>query len=204
MIGSIAGLVLAGGGSRRMGGSDKFLLQLAGQSLIGRAISRLEPQVGNLAISANCDPALLAAWPHPVLPDPQPAGRGPLAGILAGLDWCGAEASHLVTVASDTPFYPTDLGDRLMAAAGGDMETIVLVASGGRTHPVFGLWPVSVRTDLHDWLEDGASLKITDFTDTRPHRICAFPAAADDDPFFNINTPDDMAEAVRRISETAR
>jgi molybdopterin-guanine dinucleotide biosynthesis protein A len=203
MTDSIAGLVLAGGGSRRMGGSDKSLLQLGGRSLIGRAISRLEPQVGALAISANCDPALLAAWACPVLPDPPPAGRGPLAGILAGLDWCAAQATHLVTVASDTPFFPLDLVERLMAAAGGDIETIVLAASGGRTHPVFGLWPVSARTDLHDWLASGASLKVTDFTDTRPHGICAFPSAADGDPFFNINTPDDMAEAVRRASETA-
>ena len=202
MTGSIAGLVLAGGGSRRMGGGNKFLLQLAGKSLIGRAISRLQPEVGRLAISANCDPALLAAWPYPVLPDPPPAGRGPLAGILAGLDWCGAEASHLVTVASDTPFYPVDLADRLLTAAGGDRETIVLAASGGRTHPVFGLWPVSMRADLRDWLARGASLKVTDFTDTRPHTVCAFPTDPDGDPFFNINTPDDMAEAVRRISET--
>lgn len=204
MTGSIAGLVLAGGGSRRMGGSDKFLLQLAGQSLLGRAISRLEPQVLNLAISANCDPALLAAWPYPVLPDPPPAGRGPLAGILAGLDWCAGQASHLVTIASDTPFYPEDLVDRLVTAAGGETETIVLAASGGRTHPVFGLWPVSMRTDLRDWLARGASLKVAEFTFTQPCMICPFPAAPDGDPFFNVNTPDDMAEAIRRASDTVR
>ncbi|MEX0956201.1 MAG: molybdenum cofactor guanylyltransferase MobA [Rhizobiaceae bacterium] len=203
MTDSIAGLVLAGGGSRRMGGRDKFLLQLGARSLIDRAISRLEPQVGTLAISANCDPAVLTAWPYPVLPDPPPAGRGPLAGVLAGLDWCADQASHLVTVASDTPFYPVDLADRLIAAAGGDTETIVIAASCGRTHPVFGLWPVSIRSDLHDWLASGASLKVTDFIDSRPHRICAFPSGPNGDPFFNINTPDDMVEAVRRASETA-
>jgi molybdopterin-guanine dinucleotide biosynthesis protein A len=199
----IAGLVLAGGQSRRMGGGDKFLIELNGRTLLEHAIERLRPQVGELAISANCDPGLLAAYRLPVLPDPAPAGRGPLAGILAGLDWAAESsgASHLVTAASDTPFFPADLVARLAQAAGSGTDTIVLAASAGRVHPVFGLWPLVVREPLRRWMKDGPSLKVTDFTDTRSHARCDFEIGATSDPFFNINTPDDLELAANRATE---
>lgn len=188
-----------------MGGGEKFLLDLDGQTLLQRAIGRLLPQVDHIAISANCDPVLLADYPYPVLPDPLPAGRGPLAGIMAGLDWAAASsgASHLTVVASDTPFFPTDLVERLVSLTKSDPDAIILSASGGRTHPVFGLWPLSVGNALRDWLESGASLKVTDFTDSRKHHICDFPFGDDRDPFFNVNTPEEMTKARNRISQEA-
>lgn len=203
MTDEIAGLILAGGASRRMGGGDKFLLELAGTALIDRAIERLAPQVEKLAISANCDPALLNARDLPVIADAPPAGRGPLAGILAGMDWATAEteASHLLTVASDTPFFPDDLAEALAAAADDDIDSPVLAASSGRVHPVFGLWPLSLREPLRNWLADGRSLKVTDFADERTYRVCHFFPGESEDPFFNINTPDDLEEAERWVAK---
>ena len=196
MTENIAGLILAGGASRRMGGGDKSLMPLAGKRLIDRAIERLKPQVGKMAISANCDPNLLANTSLPVLPDAPPAGRGPLAGILAGLEWAAAagEASHLVTVATDTPFFPLDLVARLRAA--GPKTAIVLASSGGRPHPVFGLWPVEVKNALGDWLRNDNPLKVATFVDSRQNTTCVFD---DDGAFFNINTPQDLAEAEKRL-----
>ena len=127
--GETAGLVLAGGQSRRMGGGDKFLAELAGETLIARTVRRLAAQVAKTAISANCNPALLAGLNLPVLPDAPPS-RGPLSGIQAGLAWAQAEGcSHIVTAASDTPFFPPDLVARLAAAAT-SRDAIVLAASG--------------------------------------------------------------------------
>lgn len=198
----VAGLVLAGGKSRRMGGGDKFLLELGGRTLLDRVLARLEAQAGDIAVSANCDPALLAGHSCPVLPDPPPAGRGPLAGIMAGLDWAASRtaATHIVTVASDTPFFPTDLVRQLTDAGKGSGE-IVLAASAKRVHPVFGLWPVSSREVLRTWLDAGSSLKVTDFADRHGWCRCAFEVGADGDPFFNINTPDDLAAAAARLAE---
>lgn len=189
-----------------MGGGDKFLLDLGGRSLLDRGIERLAPQVGAIAISANCDPALLADLSLPIIPDTPPAGRGPLAGILAGLDWAAAEtdARFLVTVACDTPFFPDDLAGALLDAADGDTETPVLAASAGRIHPVFGLWPLSLAGPLREWLDADRSLKVTDFADERLHRVCHFFPGGEGDPFFNINTPDDLAEAERRIAGDER
>ncbi|MBO6716404.1 MAG: molybdenum cofactor guanylyltransferase MobA [Rhizobiaceae bacterium] len=198
---AIAGLVLAGGQSRRMGGGHKFLLELGGKPLLRHAIDRLHPQLGEMAISANCDPAILAPYRLPILPDPTPSGRGPLAGILSGLDWAAERAgtSHLVTVASDTPFFPADLVERVKDAAGNDVDQIVLAVSGGQTHSVFGMWPVSEREPLRAWLEAGRSLKVTDFVESRRWATCEFDNACD--PFFNINTPDDLAAAANRLRE---
>lgn len=203
MARAIAGLVLAGGQSRRMGGGDKFLLDLGGQTLLERAIGCLSPQVDELAVSANCDPSLLTGYSGPVLPDAPPAGRGPLAGILAGLDWAADQTrtSHLVTAASDTPFFPADLVARLLHAARDDHDLIVLASSGGQTHPVFGLWPVQLRHSLREWLARGRNLKVTDFVESRRWTLCEYAIEAGADPFFNVNTPDDIITATRRLSE---
>jgi molybdopterin-guanine dinucleotide biosynthesis protein A len=106
-------------------------------------------------------------------------------------------------VASDTPFFPENLARALVEAAGDDRETIVLAASNGRIHPVFGLWPVSAREALRAWLGTGSSLKVTDFTDSRKYRSRDFAVGSEGDPFFNINTPDDLAEAERRLTGAA-
>lgn len=201
MVETIAGLILAGGASRRMGGSDKFLLQIGGQPLIDRAIDRLRPQVGPVAISANCDPSRLGDTRLPMVPDAEPAGRGPLAGILAGLEWARAETtvSHLVTAASDAPFFPADLVARLVASARTSGQ-IVLAASRGRRHPVFGLWPLGEYEPLGDWLRSGTSLKVTDYVGSRNNTACDFQDETGIDPFFNVNTPEHLDEA-RRLAE---
>ena len=148
MTGLIAGLVLAGGRATRLGGGDKPLRLLGGRPMLARVLERLLPQVEQIAISANGDPARFAAFGLPVLPDDGPAGRaGPLAGILSGLQWARREAAFekLLTVAGDTPFFPTDLAARLNAASAGHPDRIAVAASGGRRHPVFALWPVVAR-----------------------------------------------------------
>ena len=201
MTEKIAGLVLAGGASRRMGGGDKCFMSLGSERLIDRAVARLRPQVGPLAISANSDPALFDGLDLPILPDTPPAGRGPLAGILAGLEWAEGCATHLVTVAADTPFFPSELVARMRSAA--TDGAIVLASSGGRRHAVFGLWPVSELEPLRDWLEAGHSLKVRDYVDGRQNQRCEFADTEETDPFFNINTPQDLAEA-QRLARAAR
>ena len=199
--GEIAGLVLAGGESRRMGGGHKFLLRLAGETMLARTVARLSPQVASLAISANCDPELLAGTTFPVLADPPPVPRGPLSGLKSGLAWSSAQGvSHIVTVASDTPFFPEDLVLRLRDAAP-SADAVVLAASDGRIHPVFGLWPVSVAPVLDRFLQKDAGNRMMDFVRRCEWTSVDFALLDRDDPFFNINTRDDLAEAERRIRE---
>lgn len=191
----IAGVVLAGGRSSRMGGGDKTLLPLGPHTVIEEAITRLRPQVDRIAINANGDPARFARLRLPVLTDAFGTYDGPLAGILTGLIWAQTnDADALVTVAGDTPFLPLDLVARLLNA---DPEaTIVLAASNGRRHPTFGLWPVRLADDLATFLRTQPSRRVNDFVDRHRHTIVEFDTTPFD-PFFNINTPDDLAEAQR-------
>jgi molybdenum cofactor guanylyltransferase len=201
--GDIAGLVLAGGESRRMGGGHKFLLKLAGETMLDRVIARLSPQVAALAISANCDPALLAPSGLPILADPPSGSRGPLSGIGSGLSWAASQGfSHIATAASDTPFFPEDLVARLLHAAP-SRDAIALAASGGRVHPVFGLWPVSAASALDSFLREETGSKMTDFVSLCEWTAVDFAFASGFDPFFNINTQDDLAAARRRIGDAA-
>lgn len=199
---STPGVILAGGKATRMGGGDKGLKSVAGERLIDRVIARLRPQCAPLAINANGDPARFAEFGLPVLPDSLPDHPGPLAGVLAGLDWAaGLGADAIVTVAADTPFFPADLVARLQAAAG--PTGLALAASRDDTgklwqHPTFGLWPVSLRDDLRAALEGGLR-KIVLWTDRHQAGIAEFPSDPFD-PFFNINTPEDIAEAERLIA----
>lgn len=197
----IAGLVLAGGAGRRMGGANKALVSLAERPLIAHTIDRFAPQVGPLAISANRDAGRLSDFGLPVLADRDPRLLGPLAGILAGLEWAAdTGASHLATVAADTPFTPRDLVARLAAGTGTSPQAIALAVSGGRTHPVFGLWPVSLGEALANHLENDRDRSVMAFA--RIHGMCGVDFPIDDgrDPFFNVNTPDELDEA-RRILE---
>ncbi|MBN9890062.1 molybdenum cofactor guanylyltransferase MobA [Salipiger abyssi] len=188
------GVILAGGLATRMGGGDKASLMLGGQSLLSHAVERLEPQVAGLALNANGDPARFAATGLRVLSDPLSGHPGPLAGILAGLDWAAAEGGDtVVSVACDTPFFPCDLVPQLLLAAEGMGAPLALAASRGRRHPVFGLWPVSLRGALRAALERGER-KVAAFAEAHGGREAAFPAPGLD-PFFNINTPADLAEA---------
>lgn len=198
----IPGVILAGGKATRMGGGDKGLKVVAGERLLDRVIARCRPQCDPLAINANGDPARLAEFGLPILPDSLPDHPGPLAGVLAGLDWAaGLGAASIVTVAADTPFFPADLVARLQTAAG--PSGLALAASRDDTgklwqHPTFGLWPVGLRDDLRRALEGGLR-KIVLWTDRHGAGIAEF-SSDPFDPFFNINTPEDIAAADRLIA----
>lgn len=203
----IAGVILAGGLARRMGGGDKALLRLDGRTLLARVIDRLTPQVGPLALNANGDPGRFAAFGLPVIADTVEGFAGPLAGVLAGLRWAEQRScSHIVTAAADTPFFPDDLVDRLRRAAEDAGQPIALAAThdpqrGLSEHPTFGLWPVALADDLERALQDGLR-KVIVWTS----RHGAARALFDDAgawPFFNVNTPEDMVEAERIVRERA-
>lgn len=191
----IFGVILAGGAARRMGGADKALLLLEGLRLVDRVIERLRPQVAALAISANGPLERFAGLHLPTLPDD--TSHGPLSGILAGLDWAAAAgASHLVSAAVDTPFLPCDLVPRLCLAGERHIDSFAIARSGGRDHPTFGLWPVSLRDDLRTFLEEAASTRVMGFVG----RHDAARADFDDvHAFANLNTPEDLAAAQRRL-----
>ncbi|MHB2168182.1 molybdenum cofactor guanylyltransferase MobA [Alsobacter sp. R-9] len=194
----ILGVLLAGGLARRMGGGDKPLRDVAGRSMLARAIDRLAPQCAALALNANGDPSRFEAFGLPVVPDSVPGFAGPLAGILAGLDHASAQpgTTHVVSVAADCPFLPRDLVARFAAACGEDGADIACAASAGQTHPVIGLWPVRLRDDLRRALVDEDLRKIDRFTARYRVATVEWPAEPVD-PFFNANTPEDVAEAER-------
>ncbi|MEV8465668.1 molybdenum cofactor guanylyltransferase MobA [Fluviibacterium sp. DFM31] len=198
---NLGGVILAGGQARRMGGGDKGALVLGGRSLLDRVIDRLGPQVGPMMLNANGDAARFAEYGLPVRGDSLPGYPGPLAGVLAGLDWASeAGLTHIVTAAADTPFFPADLAPRLARAAERAATPIALAATqeGGRMtrHPTFGLWPVALRADLRAALEGGLR-KVVLWTDKHGAASTAFH----DDAFFNINTPEDLARAERMVRE---
>ncbi|WMS41017.1 molybdenum cofactor guanylyltransferase MobA [Acuticoccus sp. MNP-M23] len=191
-------IILAGGLARRMGGGDKALLPLNGRPLLAHVIAQLAPQAGAIAINANGDPARFAAFGLPVLADPVADYPGPLAGILAGLRWAAAAgAPDVVSVAADTPFFPADLVVRLRAAAADACAPIALAATpdparGVARHPTFGLWSTALADDLAEALA-GGTRKIVAWTDRHGAATALFDAPGD--PFFNLNTPDDLARA---------
>ena len=201
----IAGLILAGGLSSRLGGGDKCLLELAGKPLLRHVIDRICSQVGTLALNANGDPARFAAFGLPVLPDTVAGYPGPLAGVLAGLEWIKAQAplGRLATVAGDTPFFPHDLIRQMAAAAGKTPEAVVIAGAAGREHPTFALWPADTAAPLRAYLHAGGR-KALDFIHAHPFIRVDFPASGGRDPFFNINTPQDMAEAERMMEDENR
>lgn len=197
------GIILAGGRALRMGGGDKAVLALDGVPLIKHVIARLSPQCAGLALSANGDPARFSGFGVPVLPDSMPDHPGPLAGVLAGLDWAAQTgAAAIVTAAVDTPFLPDDLVDRLQSAAAAN--GLCLAASRDaqgvvQRHPTFGLWPVALRDDLRAALGGGAR-KVAAWADTH-HAGQAIFDSRPFDPFFNINTPNDLAAAQAMIRQ---
>jgi molybdopterin-guanine dinucleotide biosynthesis protein A len=203
--GTVACILLAGGLSTRMGGGDKPLRQLGGQPVLARLLERLRPQAATLAISANGDPARFAPFQLPVIADTVPGHAGPLAGILAGIEWALRDVglTHVVTVPADTPFVPPDLVSRLGDAAARTASGLAVAASDGMTHPPIALWPVGLHDDLARFLHRGAERKVSAFVMPRGPAICQFGpvrvGGRDVDPFFNINTPADMEEAERLL-----
>lgn len=190
------GVILAGGQATRMGGGDKGLREVAGKPLLDHVIVRLAPQVGGLALNANGDPSRFAKYRLPVVADSLPDWPGPLAGVLAGMDWAAAQgADSVVSVAADTPFFPLDLVAQLQAAAGPSGLALAATREGGKLwrHPTFGLWPVALRDDLRAELLGGLR-KVVLWTDQHGAGTAEF-GTDPFDPFFNINTPEDIAVA---------
>jgi molybdopterin-guanine dinucleotide biosynthesis protein A len=193
------GVVLAGGLARRMGGGDKARLRIGGRTIIERVLARLKPQCAALILNANGDPARFADTGLAVVPDSVPDFAGPLAGILAGLDWAAREApdvADIVSVPGDCPFLPEDLVARLSAARTREAAPLACARSGEWRHPVVGLWPVALRGDLRQALVAEGMRKIEAWTARHGVAVADWPAVPVD-PFFNINTPDDAAEAER-------
>ena len=194
----VVGIVLAGGQARRMGGGDKCLLEIGGQSLLARAIDRLAPQVGALVINANGDESRFSSFKQTVVKDTVEGFVGPLAGVLAGMRWAQSnapDARHILTVASDTPFFPRDLTLRLLHVTGEGELSIALASSNGRVHPVFGLWPVGLADHLEEALTSGLR-KILDWTDMHKMVEVVFETDGGEiDPFFNVNRPEDLVRA---------
>ncbi len=184
----LAALVLAGGQAARMGGGDKPLLDLAGRSLLQRILTRLRTETALIAISANGDPDRFAAFGCPVLPDGAFLGQGPLAGVLAGLDWAAAQGCDtLLTVPGDTPFIPPGLAATLAPVP-------ACAASAGRTHPLVALWPVTAREALRASLASPGGRSVKEFAATIGMRVVDFPMRAWD-PFLNLNDAADLAAA---------
>ena len=196
----IGGVILAGGRATRMGGGDKALKTVAGRPLLAHVIDRLAPQVEALALNANGDPARFAGFALPVLPDTVPGFAGPLAGVLAGMRWgAGQGFSHIASAAGDTPFFPRDLvaclADALSPEARIAMAATEESARGLSEHPTFGLWPVALADDLEDALTRGGLRKVIVWASRHGLARVVFDEGAY--PFFNVNSPDDLATAER-------
>jgi molybdopterin-guanine dinucleotide biosynthesis protein A len=189
------GVLLAGGLSRRMGGGDKCLRDAGGATLLARVIECMRPQAAPLLLNANGDAARFAAYGLPVAADSVEGYAGPLAGILTGLEWAAAacpEARWLASVPTDTPLLPPDLVLRLRRAAEADNADIACAASGGTLHPVIGLWPPRLAGDLRRALAAGTR-GVRAWTSGYRVAVVEWP----DDPFVNVNTPEDLAALAR-------
>jgi molybdopterin-guanine dinucleotide biosynthesis protein A len=191
------GLVLAGGLARRMGGGDKARIRVGGVTILQRVLERIKPQCAAVILNANGDPARFADAGLTVVPDSVPGFAGPLAGILAGLDWMAAHRPDIADMASvpgDCPFLPTDLVARLAAARATAGTPLACARSGDWRHPVVGLWPVSLREDLRHALVEEDLRKIEIWTARHGIVTVDWPVEPID-PFFNVNTPEDAARA---------
>jgi molybdopterin-guanine dinucleotide biosynthesis protein A len=193
------GVLLAGGLARRMGGGDKPMRRIAGRTILERVIARLKSQCDGLILNANGDPARFASFGLPVIPDSVENFPGPLAGILAGLDWVAAnrpEISWVLSAAADCPFLPRDLVARLHRTRIVENAQLAVAASDGQSHPVIGLWSVGLREELRHALVVEDIRKIDRWTARYRLATVEWPATPLD-PFFNANTVDDIAEAER-------
>ncbi len=193
------GLVLAGGLARRMGGGDKALIEIGGVAILDRVLARLRPACAGIVLNANGDPARFARFGLPVVPDSVPDFAGPLAGILAGLDWAvthAPEIAWIVSAPGDCPFLPHDLVARLHDARQRAGTPLACARSGDWRHPVAGLWPVALRENLRHALIDEGLHKIEVWTARHGIALAEWPDQPID-PFFNVNTPQDAAQAER-------
>jgi molybdopterin-guanine dinucleotide biosynthesis protein A len=193
------GVLLAGGLARRMGGGDKPLKTIAGRTILDHVIARLRPQCDELILNANGDPARFASFGMPVVGDTVEGFAGPLAGVLAALDWTAAQrpgVNWVLSAATDCPFLPRDLAVRLHRARQDEGATLAVAASDGQTHPVIGLWSVALRSELRHALVEEGMRKIDRWTARYPLATVTWPVTPVD-PFFNANTLEDVAAAER-------
>jgi molybdopterin-guanine dinucleotide biosynthesis protein A len=191
------GVLLAGGLARRMGGGDKPMRQIAGRTILERVIARLRPQSDGLILNANGDPSRFSSFGLPVIPDTVENFPGPLAGILAGLDWAAVnrpDVEWMLSAAADCPFLPRDLVARLHRARAEQNTQLAVAASDGQSHPVIGLWSVGLRDELRHALVVEDVRKIDRWTARYPLATVEWPVD-ELDPFFNANTMDDIAAA---------
>ncbi|MFL4986310.1 MAG: molybdenum cofactor guanylyltransferase MobA [Xanthobacteraceae bacterium] len=199
------GLVLAGGLARRMGGGDKALIHIGEATILERVLARIAPNCAGIVLNANGDPTRFARFGLPVISDDVAGFAGPLAGILAGLDWAAShepDIDWVVSVPGDCPFLPRDLVQRLHAARRDAGTSLACAQSGAWRHPVVGLWRVALRHDLRHALVDEDLRKIEVWTARHGVALAEWPAHPVD-PFFNVNTPEDVAEATRLASADA-
>jgi molybdopterin-guanine dinucleotide biosynthesis protein A len=201
----VVGLLLAGGQSRRMGGGDKALHLLGGVSLLDRVIERMRPQVEMLVLNANGDLERFARFGLPVVPDDVPGFAGPLAGVLAGLDWTAShrpDCPFIASVATDAPFLPVDLVARLVHRLAQERGDLACAASAGHAHPVIGLWPVRLREDLRRAVVEEGIRKVDHWT--ARYKLVTVPFANRPvDPFFNANRPEDLQAAAALLNASA-
>lgn len=205
MNGDVVAVLLAGGLSRRMGGQDKMLRDLGGESILARVIERIRPQAGRLLLNANGDPSRFAEFGLPVAEDVVQGHAGPLAGVLTGMEWARANASGcswVLTVPTDAPFLPADLVTRLLSAVEGEGADMACASSGGRHHPVCGLWPVRLAGDLRRAMLEEDIRKVDVWTARYGLAVAEWPVEPVD-PFFNANRPEDLAEAERLLAHSA-
>lgn len=202
----VCGTLLAGGQSRRMGGGDKALRRLHGRPLLRHIIDRAAPQVDGLVINANGDPLRLAEFDLPVVGDVVEGYAGPLAGVLTGMTWAfetAPDCRWIATFACDAPFFPRDMVARLLSAVEREGADMACAASEGRSHPVFGLWPVRLRDDLHTAMVREEIRKVDAWTSRYRLATVSFEPidtpAGPLDPFFNTNRPEDLTEAERLL-----
>ena len=202
-MGPIVGVLLAGGQSRRMGGGDKSLNDLKGKPLLAHVIERARSQVDHLFINANGDPDRFEPYNLPVVADTVEGHLGPLAGILTGMEWAKdnvPEAQWVVTMATDTPFFPIDLVGCFSLAIQATNADMAMATSGGNRHPVFGMWPVRLADDLRQTLTVDDIRKVLMWTDRFNLNQVDF-STQPFDPFFNVNRPEDLAQAQKLIVE---
>jgi len=195
-------VILAGGLARRMGGGDKGLHSLGGETILARIIRLMRPQVSGFVINANGDATRFAEFGLPVAADSVPDFAGPLAGVLAGLDYArrhAPEARDIVSVPSDAPFLPADLVSRLQAAREALGANLACASSGGQAHPVVGLWPLRLYENLRAAVADEGIRKVDVWTARHKLALAEFPTDPVD-PFFNANRPEDIAEAERLLA----
>ncbi|MBN8959373.1 MAG: molybdenum cofactor guanylyltransferase MobA [Rhizobiales bacterium] len=193
------GLILAGGLARRMGGGDKAMIKIAGQTILERTLARVAPQCALTIINANGDPARFAFTGLPVVADDVADYPGPLAGILTALEWAAANAPAIewvVSVPGDCPFLPRDLVARLHRARAAANTPLACARSGEWRHPVVGLWRVDLRGDLRHALVAEGLRKIEVWTARHGIAVADWPTEPVD-PFFNVNTPEDVAAATK-------